>query len=109
MIEFNQNDHLRKLIQLSYSGDSIEFVNHFNSLTESQSPFYSQFKLWFYCINQRKFIIENKIGKDIYMVHYNGFVFGANFSKMIVIRKREQKIIDFRDQDLSYSSCEEQR
>ena len=43
------------------------------------------------------------------MVHYNGFVFGANFSKMIVIREREQKIIDFKDQDLSYSSFEEQR
>jgi len=23
------------------------------------------------------------------MVHYNGFVFGANFAKMIIIRERE--------------------
>ena len=25
------------------------------------------------------------------MVHYNGFVFGANFSKLIIIREREAK------------------
>jgi hypothetical protein len=45
--------------------------------------------LWFYCINQRKYIIENEIGKDIYMVHYNGFVFGSNYLNMIIIRERE--------------------
>lgn len=25
------------------------------------------------------------------MVHYNGYVFGANFAKMLIIREREAK------------------
>ena len=29
------------------------------------------------------------LSKEIYLVHYNGFVFGANFSKIIIIRERE--------------------
>ena len=29
------------------------------------------------------------VSKEIYLVHYNGFVFGANFSKIIIIRERE--------------------
>lgn len=81
--------YLKQLLVLSYSGDSLKFVEYFNSLQESMCPSYSQYKLWFYDINQRKFIVEHELGKDIYVVHYNGFVFGANYPKMIVIRERE--------------------
>jgi len=46
-----------------------------------------------YDINQRKFVIENENPcKECYLVHYNGFVFGANFAKMIIIRERECKL-----------------
>ena len=31
------------------------------------------------------------LSKEIYLVHYNGFVFGCNFSKIIIIREREAK------------------
>jgi hypothetical protein len=65
-------------------------VRYFNSLSELSCPFYAQFKLNLYDINQRKFIIESeKAGRDLYIVHYNGFVFGANYAKMIIIRERE--------------------
>ena len=36
--------------------------------------------------------------KEIYLVHYNGFVFGANFSKIIIIREREAKKDDEDDE-----------
>lgn len=49
--------------------------------------------MWFYDINQREFIVENGLGKDIYIVHYNGFLFGANYPKMIIIREREVSAI----------------
>ena len=88
-LEFMSHPFLRQLLVLSYSGDSLKFVEYFNNLQENMCPSYSQYKLWFYDINQRKFIIEHELGKDIYVVHYNGFVFGANYPKMIVIRERE--------------------
>ena len=57
-LEFLSNPFLRQLLVLSAEGRSVEFVNYFNSLTESQTPSYHDFKLWFYDINQRKFIIQ---------------------------------------------------
>ena len=42
------------------------------------------------------------VSKEIYLVHYNGFVFGANFSKIIIIREREAK----KDQESSSSSSD---
>jgi hypothetical protein len=71
------------------SGDILKFVDYFNSLSERQCPWYSQFKIQLYDINQRRFVVERADGKDIYIVHYNGFAFGTNLSKMIVIRERE--------------------
>lgn len=88
-LEFMSHPDLQRLLVLSHSGRSLEFVEYFNSLQESKCPIYGQYKLWFYDINQREFIVENGLGKDIYIVHYNGFLFGANYSKMIIIRERE--------------------
>jgi hypothetical protein len=59
-----------------------------------------------YDINQRKFIetapegslpvlsensceVDRNKKREVYLVHYNGFVFGANYAKMIIIRERE--------------------
>lgn len=95
------------------------FVSCFNRLTETECPSYSKYKICLYDINQRKFIVQvhqtmldSDDGKEsdeqsqhddiegngycsgireIYLVHYNGFVFGANFAKMIIIREREAK------------------
>jgi hypothetical protein len=44
-------------------------------------------------------VIENKNGKDIYIVHYNSFVFGTNFSKMIIIREKEEEQEDPAESD----------
>lgn len=38
------------------------------------------------------------------MVHYNGFVFGANFSKIIIIREREARKENESDGESSSSS-----
>ena len=37
--------------------------------------------------------------KEVYLVHYNGYVFAANFAKMLIIREREAK------QDSQTSEC----
>ena len=43
---------------MSNTGDCLAFVRYFNQLSEIKSPFYSRYKLCFYDINQRKFIVE---------------------------------------------------
>lgn len=49
--------------------------------------------------------------KEVYIVHYNGYCFGANFAKMVIIREREAKqdsqdFSDLSDQsDDSEDSC----
>ena len=39
-----------------------------------------------------KFVVENTYRNDIYIVHYNGFVFGADNEKIIKIREREKNV-----------------
>ena len=56
-IEFQNHGFLKQLLIHSYNGDILKFVSSFNSLSSSQSPFYSNFKIQFYDINQRKYII----------------------------------------------------
>jgi len=48
----------------------------------------------FYDVNQRKFIVKGRLQKGIqkvYLVHYNGFVFPTNRTKMQIIREREEE------------------
>lgn len=89
-LEFSNHEYLKNLLKLSFDGEILAFVEYFNNLKPSESPYYSQFKLQFYDINQRKFIIQKDQGRDVYIVHYNGFIFGANYPKMIIIREREK-------------------
>lgn len=45
-------------------------------------------------MNQRKFIVKGRIEKGlkkIYLVHYNGFIFPTNRTKMQIIREREDE------------------
>ena len=96
-LEFMNNPFLAPLLTLSLNGDTVKFVEHFNRLDKSHCPFYSSYKVSLYDINQRKFIIEDTNGKDIYMVHYNGFVFGTNYPKLIVIREKEPEKQESKD------------
>jgi hypothetical protein len=94
-LEFMAHPVLHHLLILSLSGDTLAFVNLFNCITADQSPQYSQFKVSLYDINQRKFVVQNdRAPKEVYLVHYNGVVFGANFAKMIIIREREVEHVD---------------
>ena len=51
IIEFLNNPFLKPLIELSLENKCVKFVDYFNSLTQTQSPFYSEYRLWFYDIN----------------------------------------------------------
>jgi hypothetical protein len=43
-----------------------------------------------YDIHLRKYIIyQEGVKNNIYLVHYNGFVFGTSYLKMLTIRERE--------------------
>jgi len=88
-LEFMNHPFLRNLLIFSYQAEALKFVCYFNDLKEEQCPRYGKYKVQFYDINQRKFIVQNDGGRDVYIVHYNGFVFGANYPKMIIIRERE--------------------
>jgi len=92
-LEFMSHPLLQPLLLHSIKGDTFAFVNAFNRLTEAECPSYSRFKVSLYDINQRLFVIEpeplSQASNDVYLVHYNGFVFGANYAKMIIIRERE--------------------
>lgn len=109
-LEFMSHPHLKPLLLHSARGHTMAFVEHFNNLNERECPFYSKFKVCLYDINQRKYIVQihpvslessqqsdeasqQQVApsKEIYLVHYNGLVFGANFSKIIIIREREAK------------------
>jgi len=113
-LEFMSHPHLKPLLLHSSRGETLAFVETFNNLGETECPFYSRFKVCLYDINQRKFVVQihptllesqddvsdqeegraqpsTPLSKEIYLVHYNGFVFGANFSKIIIIREREAK------------------
>ena len=52
---------------------------------------YQKYKIILYDINQRTFVGSSKIdqGLQVYFVHYNGYVFGTSYPKLIVIRERE--------------------
>ena len=89
-LEFMSHPALEQLLLLSLNGDTMGFVRAFNTISDMACPYYSQFKISLYDINQRKFIVEaDKAQKECYLVHYNGLIFGANFAKMIIIRERE--------------------
>eukprot|EP00347_Sterkiella_histriomuscorum_P001027 403373619 len=93
LIEFYSNDHLRILVDLSFKGRTIEFIEAFNHLDENQSPWYSKYKISLYDINIRRFVsLQPAEGMEIYLVHYNGFVFGTNYAKLMVIRERESSV-----------------
>ena len=135
-LEFMSHPHLKPLLLYSARGETLPFVQCFNSLNETECPFYSKFKVCLYDINQRKFVVQvhptlldsqsahsdseddnkdkagdtNKtpLAKEIYLVHYNGFVFGANFSKIIIIREREAKKDDISDESSDSSSSSQE-
>ena len=106
-LEFMSSPYLSPLLLYSARGHTLKFVEHFNSLTETQSNIYSRYKINLYDVNQFKFIVQvhtslldndadaqvmsAPVSQDIYLVHYNGFVFGANFANIITIREREKK------------------
>ena len=85
-LEFGSTPLLAPLLDLSGEGKTLPFIAHFNSLKETE---YSGCKLSFYDINQRRFIIDESSARKGFIVHYNGYVFGTNHSKMFTIRERE--------------------
>ena len=57
-LEFMSHPHLKPLLLLSVRGDTLNFVHHFNSLTETECPYYSRYKVFLYDINQRRFVVQ---------------------------------------------------
>lgn len=85
-LEFDSTPALAPLLHLSGEGKTLAFLAHFNSLRETD---YSGCKLSLYDINQRRFILDEASPRKAFIVHYNGYVFGTNHSKMFTIRERE--------------------
>ena len=57
-LEFMSHPQLKPLLMHSACGRTMAFVEHFNSLNETECPFYSKFKVCLYDINQRKFVVQ---------------------------------------------------
>ena len=57
-LEFMSHPPLKALLLHSIKGETLQFVECFNRLTDNECPQYSKFKISFYDINQRKFIIQ---------------------------------------------------
>ena len=85
-LEFGSTPALAPLLHLSGEGNTLAFLAQFNSLRETD---YSGCKLSLYDINQRRFILDEASPRKAFIVHYNGYVFGTNHSKMFTIRERE--------------------
>jgi hypothetical protein len=85
-LEFGSTPALAPLLHLSGEGNTLAFLAQFNSLRETD---YSGCNVSLYDINQRRFIIDEASPRKAFMVHYNGYVFGTNHSKMFTIRERE--------------------
>jgi hypothetical protein len=56
-LEFMSHPPLKALLLHSIRGETLQFVECFNRLTEEECPQYSKFKISLYDINQRKFIV----------------------------------------------------
>ena len=56
-LEFMSSPYLSPLLLYSARGHTLKFVEHFNSLTETQSNIYSRYKINLYDVNQFKFIV----------------------------------------------------
>jgi len=100
-LEFGSTPALAPLLHLSEEGKTLPFIAHFNSLKETD---YSGCKLSFYDINQRRFIIDETSARKGFIVHYNGYVFGTNHSKMFTIREREIGL--HREEEVASSDAE---
>jgi len=57
-LEFMSHPPMKPLLLHSIRGDTFEFVECFNRLTEAECPQYSKYKISLYDINQRKFVIS---------------------------------------------------
>jgi hypothetical protein len=106
-LEFTHSDLLRPLLDFSRLGDTDTFISYFNSL--SLDTTYGKFKICLYDINQRRLLIDPAVAsqetcKKVFLVHYNGYVFGTNHAKMFTIRERE---IGLHESSSSSSSDEE--
>ena len=57
-VEFMSHPFLKPLLQLSAAGETVRFVECFNSLGETECPMYSRYKVSLYDCNQRKFVVQ---------------------------------------------------